>query len=93
MREVLELVKKNQVDTLVVYQRDRLTRSCYKYLEIVDLMNTHKVKVIFTASDDIPFQHDQEDGVLKEFHYALLLEKERNHMSNRIKDALKAKES
>lgn len=90
LKEIMRLVENDQVDTIIVYQRDRLTRSFYKYLEIIDLIYAHKVKVIFTLSDEMPFQHDQEVGVLKEFYNAFLLEKERNHMSNRIK-SLKAK--
>jgi site-specific DNA recombinase len=85
LQKVLELVKTNQVDTLLVYQSDRLTRNMNDYLEIINSIYAHKVKVIFTASEDTSFQHDQESGPLMEFIYLLVNEQERIHMSNRMK--------
>lgn len=75
LQTLLELVKNDQVDTLIVYQQDRLTRSAHEYLEIMDLIYKHKVKVIFTGNEDIPFQHDQE----------------KTYMSNRMKAFLKVR--
>lgn len=92
LQNLLELVKNDQVDTLIVYQRDRLARNFYEYLEIMDLIYTHKVNVIFTGNEQ-PFEHDQEFGTLKEFMYQLLHESEGSHISNRIKAIRKAKQS
>ena len=93
LQKILELVKNDQLETLIVYQRDRLARNLIDYSEIAKLIYAHKVKVIFTASGELPFDSEQGSGVLKEIIYSQHREKERNMMSNRIKAALKAKQS
>ncbi|WP_281202989.1 recombinase family protein [Cytobacillus kochii] len=68
MQELLELIRNEKVDTLIVYQRDRLARDFYEYLESILLIYTSKVKVIFTATGHLPFNfnHDLESGIFSE---------------------------
>jgi len=55
LQELLGLIRDGKVETLVVYDRDRLARKFYEYLEIARLLLDHKVKVIFTGSNVRPF--------------------------------------
>ncbi|PEQ84672.1 hypothetical protein CN481_22150 [Bacillus sp. AFS006103] len=37
LQQLLDLIKKEQVDTLIIYKRDRLTRSEDEYIDILKL--------------------------------------------------------
>lgn len=87
LKELLELIKNGQVDTLIVYQRDRLARDFYEYLEIILLIYTFKVKVIFTATGHLPFNHDLKSGLLSEGVFGMMSQLEGMNIVNRTKDA------
>jgi site-specific DNA recombinase len=87
MQELLELIRNGQVDTLIVYQRDRLARDFYEYLEIILLLYTHKVKVIFTASGHLPFNHELESGIFSEGVFGMMSQIEGMNIVNRTGDA------
>jgi len=55
LNELLELIRAGKVGTLIVYDRDRLARNFYEYLEIVRLLHEKQVNVIFTATNVRPF--------------------------------------
>ncbi|MDP9729676.1 recombinase family protein [Alicyclobacillus tolerans] len=55
LKELLELIRAGKVGTLVVYDRDRLARNFYEYLEIARLLQDQRVNVIFTATNVRPF--------------------------------------
>jgi site-specific DNA recombinase len=87
MQELLELIRNEQVDTLIVYQRDRLARDFYEYLEIILLIYTYKVNVIFTATGHLPFNHDLESGMFSEGVFGMLSQIEGMNIANRTGDA------
>ncbi|MGD6874219.1 recombinase family protein [Sutcliffiella horikoshii] len=87
LKELLDLIRNDEVDTLIVYQRDRLAREFYEYLEIILLIYTHKVKVIFTATGHLPFNHDIESGIHSEGLFGMLSQIEGMNITNRTKDA------
>ena len=87
MQELLELIRNGQVDILIVYQRDRLARDFYEYLEIILLLYTHKVKVIFTATGHLPFNHELESGIFSEGVFGMMSQIEGMNIVNRTGDA------
>ncbi|WP_438824277.1 recombinase family protein [Bacillus sp. JJ1562] len=89
LQQLLELIKSDQVDTLIVFQRDRLTRSFDEYLKMLKLIYQHEIKIVFTAREYAPFNHDLNTGIISESLFLLNIEMERTIMSNRIKAALK----
>lgn len=87
LKELLEMIKEGLVDTLIVYQRDRLARNFYEYLEIILLIYTYKVNVIFTATGHLPFNHDLENGIFSEGVFGMMSQIEGMNIVNRTKDA------
>ncbi|MCT8139975.1 recombinase family protein [Anaerobacillus sp. CMMVII] len=49
--EVIRLIENGEVSTVYVYDRSRLARNFYEYLQLVDLFITHDVEVVFTTTD------------------------------------------
>jgi site-specific DNA recombinase len=86
---LLDLIRNDQVETLIVYKRDRITRNLDEYLDLLKLINHHQVKVAFTASGHPPININLQIESL----YADIINRERIIMSNRIKTALKVKHS
>ncbi|WP_079504486.1 recombinase family protein [Mesobacillus jeotgali] len=87
LQELLNLIRNDLVDTIIVYQRDRLAREFYEYLEIILLIYTHKVKVIFTATGHLPFNHDIESGIHSEGLFGMMSQIEGMSITNRTRDA------
>lgn len=88
LSNLLDLIKEDLIGTLVVYNRSRLTNSLDTYLELINLLDRHQVKVIFTAT--------AEEGIgdiLTEGLKALFQKYESIMMSNHIKDGLKRKQT
>ena len=46
MRQLMELIRKKQIDVVVVYKVDRLTRSLADFAKIVELMDGHGVSFV-----------------------------------------------
>ncbi|MEH7076986.1 recombinase family protein [Neobacillus drentensis] len=88
--KLLDLIKKDRVDTLVVYDRSRLTSSVDNYLQLVNLINRHQVKVIFTLA--LEENHSLED-LYSEGFKALMVKLEGIMLSNRIKEGIKRKQN
>lgn len=88
---LLDLIKNDQVDTLIVSTRDRLSRNYDEYMEIINEIYKHQVKVIFTSRER-PLIHDRDSGVTFENILAMVREKERKIKSQRIKAGLKRKQ-
>ncbi|WP_079504488.1 recombinase family protein [Mesobacillus jeotgali] len=91
--KLLDLIAQDQIDTLIVYSMDRLTRKQNEILGIFELVQTHKVNVIFTADGHFPLkqdlQRDSSSGVL----IALLAEIEKEYISKRLEAAIRIKKS
>lgn len=88
LKKLLDLIRKDLVDTLVVYDRSRLTTSLDSYLELINLIDRHQVKVIFTAAAE-----EKIGDIYREGLKALLKKYESIMLSNRIKDGLKLKQN
>lgn len=91
-QELLSLIKQNQVDTLIVYNRDRLTRSVDQYIELINTIKRHKVNVIFTATEHSSNISNKLEDLYTEGIYALITKFEGVMMSNRIKDGIRRKQ-
>jgi len=52
MRELIELVKSDEVDVIVVYKLDRLTRSISDFYELWQLLEAHNVELV-SATDHL----------------------------------------
>ncbi|WP_201716150.1 recombinase family protein [Rossellomorea arthrocnemi] len=78
--KLIDLIKNDKIGTLVVYNRKRLVTSLDIYLQLVNLIDKHKVKVIFTATDE-----DTLGDMFSEGFKALMIKYEGIMLSNRIK--------
>lgn len=73
---------------MVVYERSRLTSSLDSYLQLINLIDRHQVKVIFTVAEE-----ERIGDIYTEGLKALLKKYESIMLSNRIKDGLKLKQN
>ncbi|MEA3321477.1 MAG: recombinase family protein [Bacillota bacterium] len=90
LEKLIDLISKNQISTLIVYDRNRLNYSVDSYLQLVNLINIHQIDVIFTSGrEEI---HNLED-ISREGIWALIRKMERIMLSNRIKLGIKGKRS
>ncbi|WP_417898461.1 recombinase family protein [Bacillus haimaensis] len=87
--KLINLIRKDLVDTLVVYDRSRLTSSVDNYLQLVNLINRHQVKVIFTSTGE---ENHRLEDLYSEGFIALMLKLEGIMLSNRIKESKKRKQ-
>jgi DNA invertase Pin-like site-specific DNA recombinase len=81
--EVISLIKHGRVKTLYVFDRTRLTRNLYDYLELVNLLIIHNVNVVFTSEITPKFSSNFQIESL----YAIFQEVERKRISRRARDA------
>lgn len=58
LQQILNMIRSGEVQTLIVYSRDRLARNFYEYLEIAKLLLERKVNVVFTQENARPFSDD-----------------------------------
>lgn len=89
LQQLLDLISQDQVDTLIVYSRDRLTRNEDEYQAILKLIYAHEVKVVDTAKGTLPFNQNQQ---IEDF-YLRVINMEKASMSNRIKAGLTRKKA
>jgi site-specific DNA recombinase len=82
--DVINFIRKGEVDTLYVYDRSRLTRNFYEYLELVDLFLFHKVNVVFTTTEATypPFNVNY----MVEAFNGILIEEEGKAIARRMAD-------
>lgn len=85
LNRMLKLIKQGVIDTVIVYERDRLARNVYEYIAIVQVFYQHHVEVIYTASDAPPFNHD----LFVEAWYGLSAQFEGQRIKTRLTDARK----
>jgi site-specific DNA recombinase len=85
MLEVISIISQGKVDTLYVYDRSRLTRNFYEYLEMVDLFITHDVKVVFTSADS-SYPSFNSNYLIEGFN-GILIEEEGKSIARRVADA------
>lgn len=88
LMKLIELISKDQVSTLIVYDRNRLSRSLDDYLFLVNLINIHQVEVVFTSSRE---EIDKFGDMYREDIVAHIRKLEGIMLSNRIKTGIKAK--
>lgn len=82
--DVLDLIKKDEVETLYVYDRSRLTRNFYEYVQLVDLFIENNIDVIFTTeSGHMPFS----SNYLVEGFNGILVEEEGKGIARRTTDS------
>lgn len=84
MQIVIDLILQNKVDTLYVYDRSRLARNFYEYVELVDMFISRNVNVVFTTTNLSypPFSCDY----LIEGVNGILIEEEGRAIARRISD-------
>lgn len=75
---------------MIVYDRSRLTSSVDNYLQLVNLINRHQVKLIFTSIED---ENHRLEDLYSEGLMALMLKLEGIMLSNRIKEGIKRKQN
>ncbi|TDL82092.1 recombinase family protein [Peribacillus frigoritolerans] len=54
MSKLFEEIKQNQIETLIVYKRDRLARRSKEYMEMYFFFKKHNVQVLFAADSEFP---------------------------------------
>lgn len=85
LQRMLNLIRSGQIGTVIVYERDRLARNPYEYMEIVKLLHSRKVKVIFTAVNARPF----DDSLIVEGIAAIAASAEAQAIQRRVSDTVK----
>ena len=87
LQKLIEMVKREEIHTLFVYDRSRLTRRFYEYFFLYNLFWEHEVKVVFTTNAGLypPFSRD----IVTEGINALLTEEEGKNISRRSTDIFK----
>lgn len=87
LQAFVEMIKRDEIHTLYVYDRSRLTRRFYEYFFLYSLLWEHNVEVVFTTTDASypPFSQD----TVTEGINALLTEEEGKNISRRSLDTHK----
>lgn len=83
--EVMSIISQGKVDTLYVYDRSRLTRNFYEYLEMVDLFILHDIEVVFTSTDS-SYPLFNSNYLIEGFN-GILIEEEGKSIARRVADA------
>ncbi|WRP06587.1 recombinase family protein [Rossellomorea aquimaris] len=87
LQKLLDLIRNDQIDTLVVYDRSRLTTSVETYLQLINLIDRHQVRVIFAATG----HNYRLVDIYTEGLNVLMKKIEGINLSNRIKEGKKRK--
>ncbi|MGD6874218.1 recombinase family protein [Sutcliffiella horikoshii] len=87
LNELIDSISNDRIDTLIVFNRDRLTRDAEEYKKFIELFYAKNINVIFSGQGALPFNYDRRI----ETEMASLVDKEREIMSRRIKIAQKDK--
>ncbi len=85
LSRMLKLMKQGEIDTVIVYERDRLARNVYEYIAIAQVFYQHQIEVIYTASDAQPFHSD----IFVETWFGLSAQFEGERIKTRLSDARK----
>ncbi|MDR6553970.1 recombinase family protein [Paenibacillus qinlingensis] len=89
LSKVIEGIKKGEVNTLILYKRDRLARDVVEYMDIYSVLRKYNVQVHFTASHEAPMRYD-EMGEFYELIMAGLGQHEGEQIKRRISEARSA---
>ncbi|MEL3972048.1 recombinase family protein [Rossellomorea oryzaecorticis] len=84
MVNIINLIRNGEVNTLYVYDRSRLSRNFYEYMELIDLFIACDVKVVFTTSN--PGYSPFSANYLVEGINGILVEEEGIGIATRISD-------
>lgn len=84
MVELLSLINRDMVRTIYVYDRSRLTRNFYEYIELVDLFILNNVQVVFTSSD-VTYPPFSSNYLIEGFN-GILIEEEGKAIARRVSD-------
>ncbi|MDF2605845.1 MAG: hypothetical protein K0S34_35 [Bacillales bacterium] len=82
--KLLNLIKSGKIQTLYVYDRSRITRKFYEYIEFLWELKENKVSLIFTTDD--PNYSRYTGDVLMECIQAIFIEEEAKNIARRITD-------
>lgn len=85
LSRMLKLMKQGEIDTVIVYERDRLARNVYEYIAIAQVFYQHDIEVIYTASDAQAFHSD----IFVETWFGLSAQFEGERIKTRLSDARK----
>lgn len=85
LKKLLAQVEAGNISIVVVYSRDRLARNFYEYMNIIKLLNKHKVEVVFTAVEQSPYTVD----VDSEGMHGIFTQMDGRNIANRSRDARK----
>ncbi|WP_096271305.1 recombinase family protein [Paucisalibacillus globulus] len=84
-KRLLGLVSEDKVDTIIIYSRDRGTRDFFEASEFIELVNQHGVEVVYTATDEIPYN---KNSSIESF-YGIFSQQEGKNIKRRTTDATK----
>ncbi|MEH7076983.1 recombinase family protein [Neobacillus drentensis] len=84
-KKLQKLIREGKVALVIIYARDRVQRDFYEASEFNELVNLHGVEVIYTASDEIPFN---KNSSIENF-YGIFSQQEGKNIGRRTQDAIK----
>ncbi|WRP06585.1 recombinase family protein [Rossellomorea aquimaris] len=84
-KRLQQLIREGRVALLIVYARDRVQRNFYEASEFNELVNVYGVEVVYTASDEAPFN---KNSSIENF-YGIFSQQEGKNIRRRSNDAIK----
>ncbi|MDR4927231.1 recombinase family protein [Peribacillus simplex] len=84
MVEVIRLIKQGEIAKIYVYDRSRLTRNFYEYIELVDLFIANNIEIIFTTTD-ASYSNFSSNYLVEGFN-GILIEEEGKGIARRVAD-------
>lgn len=85
LNKMLNSIRQGLISRVIVYERDRLARDVYEYINIVKVFYENKIEVIFTATNAPSFSQD----LFLETCYGLFAQFEGQRIKTRTSDARK----
>jgi site-specific DNA recombinase len=84
-KKLQQLIREGRVALLIVYARDRVQRNFYEASEFNELVNIYGVEVVYTASNEAPFN---KNSSIENF-YGIFSQQEGKNIGRRTHDAIK----
>ncbi|MGV2939337.1 recombinase family protein [Mesobacillus sp. LC4] len=84
-KKLQKLIREGRVALVIIYARDRVQRDFYEASEFNELVNLYDVEVIYTASNEIPFN---KNSSIENF-YGIFSQQEGKNIGRRTNDAIK----
>lgn len=85
-KKLQNLIREGRVVLVIIYARDRVQRNFYEASEFNELVNIYGVEVIYTASNEIPFN---KNSSIENF-YGIFSQQEGKNIGRRTKDAVRS---